>query len=598
MDTLDYGAIGNCKSAALISSKGSIDWLCLPYFDSPSIFARILDKDKGGHLSILVDESFSIKQRYLEHTNILCTFFESKESAFQVFDFMPRYPIDEFGKHFLPPELYRLFRVTRGTPKIRIEYKPALNYARDDACHEHGPTFIKTVSQNNIKDYFYLYSNLELESILNTREIELKQDSFLLFSYNQKLIPIDQNRVELEFQRTKVYWLNWSNRSRKFTAYSKEIERSLLILKLMSYQPTGAVLAALTTSIPETIGENRNWDYRFCWLRDASMSIQTLLTLGHRGAASDFMEFILTILRSKDESFQIMYGIRGERILTEQTLNHLSGFADSRPVRIGNAAYFQKQNDSLGYLMDVIWQYYQHFLGTLSEIEDIWTIVKNIVYTVYEEWHDPDQGIWEIRGAPQHFVHSKVMSWVALDRGIRIAEFLNKPNYAKKWSTEAELIRNDIFEHGWKENIQSFSQTYENEELDASLLLMTKYGFLPAEDERFFKTVRAIHKRLMHNGLMFRYKNKDDFGTPKSAFTICTFWMIQALYSIGEKEEAFLMFKQIQNYSNHLGLFSEDLDFESKKQLGNFPQAYSHLAFINTALLFSEEIELSRFIRP
>jgi len=372
----------------------------------------------------------------------------------------------------------------------------------------------------------------------------------------------------------------------------------MLILKLMSYHPTGAVLAALTTSIPETGGEVRNWDYRFCWLRDASMSIKILLTLGHRGAAFRFMEFISGILKSKSETFQIMYSIRGERILTEEILDHLSGFADSKPVRIGNAAYNQKQNDSLGYLMDVIWQYYQHFAGTLNEIEEMWEIVKNILRTVQDEWRNSDNGIWEIRGGQQHFVHSKVMSWVAMDRGVRIAEILHEKRYVEKWKKEAEIIREEVLEKGWKETLQSFSQTYENEELDSSLLLMEMYGFISAKDERFIKTVRSIQKVLMHEGLLYRYIHLDDFGQPKSAFTICTFWLVQALFAIGEKDEALLLFQKILTYSNHLGLFSEDLDFETKNQLGNFPQAYSHLALLHCAMLFADEVELSRFIRP
>jgi alpha,alpha-trehalase len=598
MGTLDYGVVGNCRSAALISSRGSIDWLCFPDFDSPSIFARILDPKKGGHFSIEVAPDYRISQNYLNHTNILSTRFESDEGAFEMLDFMPRYPINEYGKHYLPPEIYRLFRLISGRPRLRIDYQPALNYGKDQIVHKTGPTYIKTISTSSLLDAFYLYSNLGQEVILNHKEFVLEGNRYILLSYNQKLVKIDQDRVELEYRRTRVYWLDWINRSKKFITFNEEIERSVLILKLMAYHPTGAVLAAITTSIPETEGETRNWDYRFCWLRDASMSIKTLLSVGHRGTAKDFMDFILNILRSKDETFQIMYGIRGERILTEKTLDHLSGFAHSRPVRIGNAAYNQKQNDSPGYLLDVIWQYYQHFPGTLNEIEDMWSIVKNIVHNVYETWREPDNGIWEIRGQTQHFVHSKVMSWVALDRSICIATLLHENDYAQKWSLEAERIRKDIIEKGWKESIQSFSQTYENEELDSSLLLMETYNFMPAWDARLVKTVHAIQKGLMHEGLLYRYKTADDFGQPKSAFTICTFWLVQALNAIGEKDEALRLYKELLTYSNHLGLFSEDLDFETKKQLGNFPQAYSHLALINCGLLFTEEIELSHFIRP
>lgn len=598
MGNLDYGAIGNCRSAALVSAKGSIDWLCFPDFDSPSVFAKILDKEKGGSLSFEVEAGCKISQQYKAHTNILSTLFETEEWAFEVVDFMPRYKIEDFNDHFLPPELYRLLRVKRGVPQLKVCYDPKLNYASLDVVHKDGPKYIKSVAINDERETIYLYSDLDYTSILQKKSITLTNDSFLLVSYNQKLIPVDIKRVELEYQRTRVYWLNWTNRSRKFTQYNDSIERSMLVLKLMSYQRTGAVLAALTTSIPETIGEVRNWDYRFCWMRDASMSIKTLLSLGHRGAAKRFMDYIHSILKSKGDRFQIMYGIRGERELIEFQLEYLSGFQNSRPVRIGNAAYSQKQSDSVGYLMDVIYQYYLYFPGTLDEIEDMWEVVKNIVKTVYEDWKLPDNGIWEIRGKSSHFVLSKVMCWVALDRAVRIAELLNETGYAEKWRKEADRIRIDVHKKGWKDSIQSFSQTYENEDLDASLLLMEGYGFIDATDERYIKTVAAIQKDLRRNGLLYRYINHDDFGLPSSAFTICTFWMIRALFVTGNTQEARALFDTMLSYANHVGLFSEDLDFETKAQLGNFPQAYSHLALIETAQLFSEEKAISRFIKP
>ncbi|HKL91648.1 MAG TPA: glycoside hydrolase family 15 protein [Bacteroidales bacterium] len=598
MGNLDYGAIGNCRSAALVSAKGSIDWLCFPDFDSPSVFAKILDKEKGGSLSFEVEAGCKISQQYKAHTNILSTLFETEEWAFEVVDFMPRYKIEDFNDHFLPPELYRLLRVKRGVPQLKVCYDPKLNYASLDVVHKDGPKYIKSVAINDERETIYLYSDLDYTSILQKKSITLTNDSFLLVSYNQKLIPVDIKRVELEYQRTRVYWLNWANRSRKFTQYNDSIERSMLVLKLMSYQRTGAVLAALTTSIPETIGEVRNWDYRFCWMRDASMSIKTLLSLGHRGAAKRFMDYIHSILKSKGDRFQIMYGIRGERELIEFQLEYLSGFQNSRPVRIGNAAYSQKQSDSVGYLMDVIYQYYLYFPGTLDEIEDMWEVVKNIVKTVYEDWKLPDNGIWEIRGKSSHFVLSKVMCWVALDRAVRIAELLNETGYAEKWRKEADRIRIDVHQKGWKDSIQSFSQTYENEDLDASLLLMEGYGFIDATDERYIKTVAAIQKDLRRNGLLYRYINHDDFGLPSSAFTICTFWMIRALFVTGNTQEARALFDTMLSYANHVGLFSEDLDFETKAQLGNFPQAYSHLALIETAQLFSEEKAISRFIKP
>lgn len=597
MEHLNYGAVGNCRTAALISDKGSIDWFCFPDFDSPSVFGKLLDEKKGGNMSFIVGNDYRVSQRYLEHTNILSTLFEATEGAFEVIDFMPRYKLLDYD-YYLPPELYRLIRLKRGTPRFRVNYNPALNYARGEVGHKTGPEYVKTYAKANERDTIYLYSGIPYDVIFNQQEVLLQRDEFLLVSYNQKLIPIDMNRVNLEFQRTRLYWMNWTNRSKKYTAFNEQIERSMLVLKLMSYQRSGAVLAALTTSLPESIGEVRNWDYRFCWLRDASMSIETLVKVGHRGAAERFIAFITGILHSKYDRFQIMYGIRGERVLTEYDLPHLAGYKNSKPVRVGNDAYHQMQNDSFGYLMDVIYQYYLYFPGTLDEIEDMFEVVKNIVRTVMEDWRKPDKGIWEIRGDEKHFVLSKVMCWVALDRAEKIAVMLQKGGYADKWRCEAELIKTDVFMQGWKEEIQSFSQTYCNTELDSSLLLMEVYGFIDATDPRYKQTVDAIYRKLMYKGLMFRYNNVDDFGIPSSAFTICTFWMVRALYVTGRQAEALNLFETLLSYSNHLGLFSEDLDFDTKSQLGNFPQAYSHLALINTAMLFGEEKRLSKFIRP
>jgi GH15 family glucan-1,4-alpha-glucosidase len=402
----------------------------------------------------------------------------------------------------------------------------------------------------------------------------------------------------MEFQRTKVYWLNWTNRSKKHEKYSDEIIRSLLVLKIMSFEATGAVLAALTTSIPETIGHVRNWDYRFCWLRDASMSIDTLLRMGHYNTALRFLGYLKGILKSKNDTFQVMYGIRGERELTEIDLPHLAGYENSKPVRIGNAAFYQKQNDVFGYLLNVIHQYYEFFPGTLDEIEDMWEIVRNISFTVSTHWEKPDKSIWEFRNDEKHFVFSKVMSWVSMDRASKIAILLNQKYYAETWRGIADDIKDDVLKNGWNEDLQSFTQTYSNTEMDASLLLMGEYGFIPASDSKYQKTVLAIKNTLFYNGLVYRYINHDDFGTPVSSFTICTFWLIQALFRIGMVDDAKNIFEDLLTYGNHLGLYSEDIDFATKRLLGNFPQAYSHLALINTASMFSPVKFMPKFIRP
>lgn len=594
-NNLNYGVIGNCRTAALISERGSIEWLCFPDFDSPSVFAALLDRTKGGSFGFDVPDGYAVRQSYVSHTNILSTRFASDEGEFEVLDYMPCYRSLE-KEHYLPAELYRYIRFVKGRPRFRIRYDPAPNYAQGEVRIRRTAGFIESYSSADNKDRQYLYSSIPLQAVASREEIRLEKDEFLLLSYNEKVIPIDIEREKIEYCRTLVYWLNWTNRTRQYTCYNEVVERSMLVLKLLSYY-NGAMLAALTTSLPETVGEVRNWDYRFCWLRDASMSIETMFRVGHTGAARRFMKFIQSSFMSRHD-YQIMYGIRGERKLTEVILEHLDGYKGSKPVRIGNDAYHQKQNDSFGYLMDLVWQYYRLMPGTLDEIEDMWEMVKSILATVAEEWRNPDKGIWEIRGEEQHFVSSKVMCWVALDRGARIAAKLGKEEFAARWREEAEAIRRDVMEHGWKSEIQSFSQAYGNLALDSSLLLMEPYGFIAANDPHYRKTVEAVRKALFRKGLMYRYNSEDDFGVPSSAFTMCTFWLIRALFVTGQRNEAKTLFSQVLRYGNHLGLFSEHLDFDTKEQLGNFPQAYSHLAIVNTALLFAEEKERLDFIRP
>lgn len=594
-NNLNYGVIGNCRTAALISERGSIEWLCFPDFDSPSVFAALLDRTKGGSFGFDVPDGYAVRQSYVPHTNILSTRFASDEGEFEVLDYMPCYRSFE-KEHYLPAELYRYIRFVKGRPRFRIRYDPAPNYAQGEVRIRRTAGFIESYSSADNKDRQYLYSSIPLQAVAGREEIRLEKDEFLLLSYNEKVIPIDIEREKIEYCRTLVYWLNWTNRTRQYTCYNEVVERSMLVLKLLSYY-NGAMLAALTTSLPETVGEVHNWDYRFCWLRDASMSIETMFRVGHTGAARRFMKFIQSSFMSRHD-YQIMYGIRGERKLTEVILEHLDGYKGSKPVRIGNDAYHQKQNDSFGYLMDLVWQYYRLMPGTLDEIEDMWEMVKSILATVAEEWRNPDKGIWEIRGEEQHFVSSKVMCWVALDRGARIAAKLGKEEFAARWREEAEAIRRDVMEHGWKSEIQSFSQAYGNLALDSSLLLMEPYGFIAANDPHYRKTVEAVRKALFRKGLMYRYNSEDDFGVPSSAFTMCTFWLIRALFVTGQRNEAKTLFSQVLRYGNHLGLFSEHLDFDTKEQLGNFPQAYSHLAIVNTALLFAEEKERLDFIRP
>lgn len=587
MNTLDYGLIGNCHSAALISKKGSLDWCCLPNFNSASVFAKLLDENKGGHFSFEVDDSYTISQKYLWKTNILCTTFASEEHAFQVIDFMPRYR-EENLTFYMPPDIIRFIYILKGQPKVKVDYKPKLDYAREETFTENHRYYLKSFTKKGKYDSLYLYTSLDLDEVLEGKEITLTKNEYFLLGYHEKLREQNIERAYLKFQRTKTYWMNWSEDTTKFPYYDTEIGRSALVLKALSYQKTGAVLAAITTSLPETIGEVRNWDYRYCWIRDASMVIKVMAGLGHKESAQNFLQFIINLIPNKDEKLQIMYGINGEKELTEQFLDHLDGYEGSKPVRIGNAAYVQKQNDIYGILMEIIYQQFLQFETTLENSEELWTIVRGIVRIVEEHWKQPDKGIWEFRTEERHFTFSKLLCWVAVDRAVKIGEILRNGINDQKWKQLRQEIHDDIYQHGWNEEMQAYTQSYGSKDLDASTLLMENYGFIKAKDPRFVSTVIATERELCHNGLLFRYKNQDDFGIPSSSFTICTFWFINSLYKIGEREKAKKMFDQLLSYSNHLGLFSEDLDFETKRLLGNFPQAYSHLALIETAMNFSQ----------
>lgn len=589
MRNLNYGVIGNCRSAALVSEKGSMEWLCLPQFDSSSVFCSLLDEEKGGSFQIIPKYPERITQSYIPRTNILTTRFQCSDGIFLVQDFMPRYLNPTSEGYYIPPDVIRYFECIVGTPEFVLRYDPKLEYAHYETKSFIEEDYIKSYTVGGSYDSSYLYSSFNRRDILEGNTIKLEKDEFCLFSYNQKLLPQDTRRAKLKLERTKVYWLNWAERTTSYKFFNEEIVRSALTLKLLSYDKSGAILAAVTTSLPEIIGEERNWDYRFCWIRDASMVVKIMTSLGHYRMAKRYLRFIIDIMPDKDEKMQIMYGINGEKKLTEMELSHLAGYEHSVPVRTGNAAYKQKQNDIYGILLDVIYQHFEIYEISLEHSEELWTIVRNVITVVGENWQKPDRGLWEIRRENRHFTFSKVLCWTAVDRAVKIATLLQRNLYIDEWSKLRDEIHDDIHEKAWSEKKQSFTQAYGSEDMDASLLLMESYGFIDAKDEKYMKTVSAIQAELEQDGLMFRYRNKDDFGAPKSAFTICSFWLINALFKIGRKKEAISKFGKLLSYSNHVGLFSEDLDFETKRMLGNFPQAYSHLALIETAINISGE---------
>ena len=583
---LNYGIIGNCKSSALINEDSSIDWCCLPQFDSSAIFCKIIDNHIGGSFKIEADESYIITQQYINNTAIVRTNFKNEKNEFEVLDFMTRYKLDD-QNFYSPPEIQRLIKPIKGLPKIKVLYNPTLEYANGKTKTYEKEDFIVSVFDEASYETLFLYTNIEKKKILENKEFELSKSVYLNLSYNEKIDLPSLSKSEGELKKTQEYWLNWCKKSPSFKSYNKEITRSSITLKLLTFEKTGAVLAAATTSIPETIGEVRNWDYRFCWIRDASMVIKIIAKLGHQRIVKNFIDFIVNLIPNKNEKLQIMYGIDGQKTLTEKILKHLSGYKNSKPVRIGNAAYIQKQNDIYGILVDAIHFQIEKFKDISYKHEQLWSIVKSVVWVVEKNWKKPDKGIWEFRNEDQHFTFSKLLCWVAIDRAIKISNLIKNGRKSDKWKILREEIKNDIHLNAWNPKIKAFTQSYGSDFLDASVLLMESYGFIDCKDPKYVDTVKAIERELLFDGLLFRYKNNDDFGEPKSSFTVCTFWYINSLFKIGEETKAKNLFDQLLSNSNHMGLFSEDLDFKTKKMLGNFPQAYSHLALIETAMNFN-----------
>ena len=595
MKNLDYGIIGNCKSAALVSKTGSIDWCCLPEFDSASVFAKLLDNDIGGSFEFKVNDSYSVEQCYEKNTCILVTKFTNGKDCFEVHDFMPRYAKAR-SNHHAPPELIRFIKLVSGQPTFKIKYNPRLEYARGETKSYIKEHFIASLTKEVKFDTVFLYSSFNKKAIVEEDEILLKEDGFFLMTYNEKILVPTTEKLYMELERTRIYWLDWSERTSSYGKFDTEIKRSALTLKLLSYDETGAVLAAATTSLPEAIGEERNWDYRFCWIRDASMVIKVVSELGHKNIAKRYLKFIIDLMPDKDEKLQIMYGIHGEKKLIEETLDHLSGYKGSKPVRIGNAAYEQVQNDMYGILMDIIYNLIVKFPLEMENGEELWGIPKGIVWIVEQHWQEADKGIWEFRSEDKHFTFSKVLCWVAIDRAIKVAELLNKQHKIEKWKPLEEKIKADVMEKAWNTDKEAFTQFYGSDDMDASVLLMESYGFIHAKNPKFISTVMAVEKDLCNDGLLYRYTNKDDFGEPTSSFTICTFWFINSLFKIGKEVKALEHFKKVLTYGNHLGLFSEDIDFETKRLLGNFPQGYSHLALIECAINFSGKTSESKLL--
>ena len=593
----NYGMIGNMRTSALVGMNGSIDWHCFPHFDSPSVFAAILDDQKGGHFKIApACEGVTNKQYYWPDTNVLVTRFLSPHGVGRIIDFMP-VGIRSSDRAFYG--IIRRVQSIRGTMEFQLECQPAFNYGRDrhttrltaqGAVFETphitlrlGTTVPLKQDGDRILAQFSLKEGEEVSFSLE--ELDRDQD--------EESVPDDFEPEEL-FTHTVNYWRRWLSKCTYTGRWREMVYRSALALKLLTYEPTGAIVAAPTCSLPEGVGGVRNWDYRYTWIRDAAFTLYGLLRIGFTQEASQFMKWLEARCHelNPDGSLQIMYGIDGRHTLTEETLDHLDGYRGSKPVRIGNGAYDQLQLDIYGELMDSVYLY-NKYGNPISY--DLWKHLRRLINWVCDNWQRTDEGVWEVRGGQQHFVYSKLMCWVAVDRGIRLADKRSFPADRDRWLKVRDTIYEEIMTKGWDPARQAFVQRYGSGSLDAANLMMSLVFFVSPTDPRMLRTLDATNKSpeeggLVSNGLVYRYNGEetdDGLDGEEGTFNICTFWLVEALTRAGRVDrgrldQARLLFEQMLGYANHVGLYAEETGHHGEA-LGNFPQAFTHLALISAA---------------
>jgi GH15 family glucan-1,4-alpha-glucosidase len=586
----DYGIIGNLHSVALVCLDGSIDWLCLPHIDSPSVFAALLDDTRGGRFSVSPPAGgWDSTAEYIRDTNILVTKFRTRTGIMQVTDFMP-IPMmgeEEFEKE--QHELYRLVEVTRGSVNVEMVFEPRFDYARAETSLRKLNSGIEASGAGQTVGLSSSHEiRLEGERGVATWSLSEGDRVWLHLAYEaEELSVCDTDEAEKCLRETEAYWRGWLSKSEtgrtvELGPYEEMANRSALVLKLLFYNPTGAIAAAATTSLPEEIGGVRNWDYRFTWVRDTSFTLQALFNLGHLSETEGFLRWITKLIGEHGAGeMQIMYGLRGEEELPEKELVHLEGYKCSRPVRIGNKASRQRQLDIYGELMEAALKL-SDYVGKIDA--GMWPFLRNVCDHTVEHWRDKDSGIWEVRSGPCHFVYSKVMCWVALDRGVTIARRYGFTADLGKWEATRDEIKREVFEKGWDEGKKAFVQHYDTDALDSSNLLMPILGFLPHDEPRMTSTIEATQRELGRNGFLYRYSAPDGLPGEEGTFLLCTFWLIDNLIALGRLDEAEILLRRMESISNHLGLFSEEYDPKWKEALGNFPQAFTHVGYINSVI--------------
>jgi len=594
----DYAFLSNCHTGALVAADGAIDWLCFPAFDAPSVFGSLLDREAGFFRLGPYGINHPAARTYEPGTNVLVTTWKTPMGWIVVRDALTMGPYegaDSVTPHTRPPAdddgdhmLVRTVECIEGQVEVELVCEPVFDYGRTPAEWTMVEGDLHAADATGAGRTFRLRSSLALGIEGNRARgrhvLHAGERAYCCMTWAEGLATAqDVDEAQARMDATTQFWRSWLARARiPDHRWRDPIQRSALAIKGLTYMPTGATVAALTTSLPETPGGERNWDYRYTWMRDTTFTLQALHWLNLDWEADEFMQFVADLDANDDGALQIMYGIDGRRDLTESTLDHLTGYAGARPVRIGNGAYDQRQNDVFGAVLDSI---LLHTRKSERLPLRLWPIVETQAECATKVWREPDQGIWEARGAPQHYVSSKLMCWVALDRAAELAGIRGDQEKAAAWRATADEIRDDILEHGVSEK-GVLCQHYDTDALDASVLLAAIFGFLPGDDERLHATVKAIATDLTENGFVLRYhtdETDDGLSGKEGTFLICSFWLVSALAIVGELQEARDLMERLLRIASPLGLYAEEFDADTGRHLGNFPQAFSHLALMEAA---------------
>jgi GH15 family glucan-1,4-alpha-glucosidase len=579
-----YGLIGECGTAALVSHDGSIDWMCLPRFDADPIFGRILDPD-AGHLSVRPREEFTARRQYLPDTAILATTYVTPSGRATVYDFFAALPYERKRRRLWPFRyLVRRIEGEAGTVEFDVEIAPRTPFG-DSPYRLQAKGRRLTASQGSRAVFFQCTTpfRIEQETARTSVRVGPGDRAYVTAAeatHEMGVMPPAGDFAERAFEDTVRYWKRWSEQELQGGRAPAMIRRSAITLKLLTYAPSGGVVAAPTTSLPEALASERNWDYRYVWVRDASRTIIALFDLGYHDEAHAYMYWMTNAAHLSRPHIKTMYGVHGEHWIEEQVLTHLRGYLDSRPVRKGNDAGGQVQLDNWGEVVDAAYT----FAERSGEMDfDMWRSIRSLVGFVADHWREPDSGIWEDRGDPKHYVHSKVMCWVALDRGISLCRDFGFKGPVEDWEREREAVKRAVLEQGFDTERNTFVRSFGSTELDAALLEIPVVRFLPGDDPRVTGTIDAVRERLGRGDLVYRYLEDDTLEGEEGAFVACSFWLVQALALNGRYDEACGLFDDLCRRPNELGLLPEEIDPESGRFLGNYPQGFSHIALINAA---------------